>query len=285
MRAGVLGAVGKVVAVAVLAFPSFGAVVGMGVLNHASIQPLAPGAIDGDDVSAPSAGISYGFGAPPIAPAGSLISNATVNFTLTVKNNGIADPGGLVYLASDYQSELGYGGGITGDSTTVPGAQCSGTTQLSSTPIPCTASARGKIVLTYHVPAEPPAQGRADWIAENSPTTRTAWAITHYVYSTVYRFTTSPIATSGSLAAAAAVPVTLTAEDGAGVGLADDTVFLSFNAASGEDRHQSAPTPLTSVPTLFLTNASGQIQISYAAPATLPTTGVDSIVVQDLPSP
>lgn len=285
MKNRVLRIAGQGLVAAALAIPSFGAVVGMGVLSHPSAQPVIPGAIDGDDVFAKAGGISYGFGAPPIAPAGSLGPNAVLSFTLNVKNNGVADPGGLVYLASGYQSDSGYGGGISGDSTTVPGAQCAGITQLSTTPIPCTANAQGKVVLTYHVPAQPPAQGRADWIAENSPTARTVWAITHYVYSTVYRFTSSPIAPSGSLTAGATVPVTLSVEDGADVGIPNDTVYLSFTGAAGGGAASVGITPLTSSPQLFLTDGSGNLQITYTAPATLPVSGVDSVVVQDLATP
>ncbi len=259
--------VGQGILAFALAVASIGAITGLGAPLQASAQ---------------ATGLKYGFSAPPIAPAGSLGPGATLNFTLTVKLNGLPYPGGPAYLASGYQSGSGYGGGITGDSTTVPGAQCSGITQLSVVPILCSANAKGKVVLTYHVPAQPPAQGRADWIAENSATARTVWAVTHYVYSTGYRFSPSPVAPSGSLAAGATVPVTLSADDGADVGIPNDTVYLSFNGAVGGGSAAVGVTPLTTTPTLFTTDAGGNLQITYAAPALLPPSGVDSIVVQDL---
>ena len=250
-----------------LAASSIGAVIGVG----APLQASAQGNV-----------LKYGFGAPPIASAGSLGPNATLNFTLNVKLNGKPHPGGPVYLASGYQSGSGYGGGITGDSTTVPGTQCSGVTQLSSTPILCTADAQGKVVLTYHVPAQPPAQGRADWIAENTPTNATVVAKTHYVYSTEYRFSPSPIAPSGTLAALATVPVTLSADSGADVGIPNDTLYISISGTIGGGSAAVGVTPLTTTPTLFTTDGSGNLQITYIAPAILQTSGVDSIVVQDL---
>ena len=262
-------------------------IAGQGAVALALAVPSFSNVIGAAPIHAPvgSSGIKYGFGGPPIAPAGSLGPGVSLNFTLNVKNHGVADPGGLVYLASGFESGSGYGGGISGDSTTVPGAQCSGVTQLSSTPIPCTADAQGKVVLTYHVPAQPPAQGRADWIAQNSPTSPTTQAITHYVYSTEYRFTSSPIAPSGTLTAGAIVPVILSADDGLDQGIPNDTVYLSFNGAVGGGSAAVGTTPLTSTPGLFLTDASGNLQITYTAPLTLPTTGEDSIVVQDLASP
>ena len=269
MNSRVLRITGQVVVALALAVPSVGNVAGVG-QSHAARA---------------STGINYGFGGPPIAPAGSLGPGATLSFTLNVKNHGVADPGGLVYLASGFESGSGYGGGISGDSTTVPGPQCSGVTQVSSTPIPCTADAQGHVVLTYHVPAQPPAQGRADWIAQDSPTSPTVQAITHYVYSTEYRFTSSPIAPSGTLTAGAIVPVTLSADDGLDQGIPDDTVYLSFNGAAGGGSAAVGTTPLTSTPTLFLTDANGNLQVTYTAPLTLPTTGEDTIVVQDMASP
>jgi hypothetical protein len=55
-----------------------------------------------------------------------------VTFVLKVKNNGVADPGGPVYLA--------YNSPASGDSTTVPAAQCGGVSQLGHTPVLCTAN-------------------------------------------------------------------------------------------------------------------------------------------------
>lgn len=225
---------------------------------------------------------AYHFSAPPIAVAGAIGPGQSLSFPVHVLSGRTPVPGGPVYLASGYQSGSGYGGGISGDSTTVPSSQCGGISQLSSTPILCAADSKGVVMLTYHVPAQPPAQGRADWIAGNAPTSPSIKAVTHYVYSTEYRFSPSPIAPSGSLAAGATIPITLSATDGADIGIPNDTTFLSFNAAAGGGSASVGATPLTSTPTLFQADVNGNIQLSYTAPATLPSTGIDSVVVQDL---
>jgi Calx-beta domain len=224
----------------------------------------------------------YHFPAPPIAVAGSIGPGQSVSFAVKVLSKSAPVPGGQVYLASGFESGSGYGGGISGDSTTVPGSQCGNVTQLSTTPILCTADSQGQVMLTYHVPAQPPAQGRADWIAGNAAVNPTITAVTHYVYSTEYRFSPSPMAPSGSLGASASVPITLSASASADVGIANDTVFLSFTATTGGGSAAVGTAALTSTPTLFQTDATGNIQLTYIAPATPPTSGTDSIVVQDL---
>ena len=133
------------------------------------------------------------------------------------------------------QDSAGAPDSVPGDSTTVPAAQCGGVGVLPSNGnlLACTTNSLGQVVLTYHVPAHTIAQGRADWIAVSDTTAHPAHkALQHWVYCTVYRFTSSPIARGGSLAAKASVPVTLTAEDGLDVGIAN-TVYLSFKASAG----------------------------------------------------
>ena len=212
-----------------------------------------------------------------VASAGAIPANSAFNFTLRVSSGGVPDPGGVAYLS--------YTTNAAGNSTTVPAAQCGGQTLLSSHPIMCTADSKGHIVLTYHTPAQLPAQDHADWTAGNTSSLNAPiHAVTHYVYSTVFRFGPSPIAASGSLAAGASVPVTLTGEDGLDVGIPNLPVFLSFSQAAGGGSASVGATALTSTPTLFTANASGVLGLTYTAPATLPTSGIDSIKVQDLSS-
>jgi hypothetical protein len=222
------------------------------------------------------------FSTAPIAPAGSIGPGQSVSFNVRVTSNGQADPGGTVYLGlALFLMGSGYGAAITGDSTTVPASQCNGVTVLTGTMIPCTADSQGRVMLTYQVPAQPPSQGRVDWFGWNSPTNPTAKAVDHYSYATEYRFNPAPVAASGSLTAGQSVPVTLSAENGSDQGIAGDTLYLSFN---GSGSASVGGTPLTGTPSLFLADGSGNVQISYTAPATLPATGQDSIVVQDLGS-
>ena len=132
--------------------------------------------------------------------------------------------------------------------------------------------------------AQTPAQGRADWVASATSSGGGQHAIDHYVYTTVYRFNPSPIATSGSLAAGAVVPVTLTAKDGLNHGVANSNVYLSFKAAPGGGSAKVGSTTLTSSPAHFTADSTGTVQITYTAPLSLPSTGQDTIAVQDLPT-
>lgn len=270
------GAVGRIAVAAALILPSFAVIAGIGAASHSLGLPAVPGDLDGS-VSAQTTGIGYAFGAPPIAPAGSLGPNQSVSFVLKVKNNGVADPGGPVYLS--------YNSTASGDSLTVAATQCGGITELSRTPVLCTANSAGQVPLTYKAPAEPPAQAVILFTAGNTASNPTVSAVDHYLYATNYRFATSPIAAPGSLSANASVAVTLSAEDAADQGIPNDTVYLSFTKASGGGSARiTGGATLTSTPTLYQTNASGLLSLTYTAPATMPTSGTDAIVVQDLHS-
>jgi hypothetical protein len=266
-------AVGRVAVAAALILPSFAVIAGVGAASHSWAFPVVPGDLDGS-VSAQTTGLGYAFGAPPIAPAGSLGPNQSVTFNLKVKNNGVADPGGPVYLS--------YNSPASGDSLTVAATQCGGVSQLGRTPVLCSANSAGQVPLTYKAPAEPPAQAVILFTAGNTATNPSISAVDHYLYATNYRFASSPIAAPGTLAANASVAVTLSAEDAADQGIPNDTVYLSFNKTSGGGSARiTGGATLTSTPTLYQTSASGLIALTYTAPATLPSSGADAIVVQD----
>jgi len=268
--------IGRMAVAAALILPSFAVVAGVGAVSHSWGFPVVPGDLDGS-ASAQTTGLGYAFGAPPIAPAGSLGPNQSVTIVVKVKNNGVADPGGPVYLS--------YNSPASGDSTTVPSTQCSGVSQLSRTPVLCAANSAGQVSLTYKAPAQPPAQAVVLFTAGNTANNPSISAVDHYVYATEYRFASSPIATSGSLAANASVAVTLSADNAADQGIPNDTVYLSFaHAAGGGSARITGGATLTSTPTLDTTNSSGQISLTYTAPAALVSSGIDSIVVQDLHS-
>jgi hypothetical protein len=219
---------------------------------------------------------SYHFPAPPIASAGSLGPGQSVSFKLTVLSGTALDPGGTIYLYYAHTKK--------GDSTTVPAAQCGGVTQVSltaSSPTHCSADAGGRLLITFTVAAQPEAQGGAEFIAENSPSNPTAKTVTHYAYSTVYRFVTSPIARSGSLGAHTSVPVVLTSKSGLDTPIPGSPVYLEFRGTAGGGSASVGSTPLTGTATLFTSDGSGVIQITYTTPAALLLTGQDSIVVED----
>jgi hypothetical protein len=270
-------AIGRFAVAAALIVPSFAVVAGMGAAGHSWGFPVVPGDLDGS-VSASTTGLSYAFGAPPIAPAGSLGPNQSVTFILKVKNNGVSDPGGPVYLS--------YSSPALGDSTSVPGTQCSGVTLLSRTPVLCAANSAGQVSLTYAAPAQPPGEAVVLFTAGNAASSPSVSAVDHYLYATNYRFASSPIAAPGSLGLSASVAVTLSADNAADQGIPNDTVYLSFiPAAGGGSARITGGSALTSTPTLFVANSSGQIALTYTAPAlALPSNGADKIVVQDLHS-
>jgi hypothetical protein len=219
----------------------------------------------------------YRFPAPPVASAGSLGPGQSVSFKLTVVSGTTPDPGGDVYL---YQQHTN----ATGDVTSVPGAQCGGVTQMSSSsasPTHCVADSGGHVALTYTVSQQPPAVGGARWVAENALTRPTVTANTHYAYCTIYRFTPSPIASSGSLALGASVPVTVTAKEGLDRPVGGSPMYLSLRATSGGGSARVGSTTLTSTPKLFTADSGGAIQMTYTAPLIPPTSGVDTIAVQD----
>ena len=229
-----------------------------------------------------STGVHIAFSSPPIAPAGSIPAGGSLAFTLRVTNNGVIDPGVTVYLCQCLDA-AGVADSVAGDSTTVPATQCGGIGVLPSSGslVACVTDSKGQVVLTYHVPAHTVAQGRADWVGQSDNTGHPAQkAVEHYVYCSVYRFASSPIARSGSLSPGASVPVTLTAQDGLDTGIAS-TAYLSFKPASGGGTASVGSKRLTSTPSLFTTSGSGSLLITYTAPASPPASGQDTITVRD----
>jgi hypothetical protein len=270
VKSGVLRLIGRIGVTAVLVVPSFAVVVGVGAFSHGSGLPLVAGDLD---ASAQTTGFNIAFASPPIASAGSIAPGGSVNFTLSSKFNGVAAPNSNVSITQT--------NGVSGDVTLVPSSQCGGQTQLPSqhgSYINCQTDSSGNLVLTYKAPLNLLQFGEADWQANASGS---ASAITHYVYCDVLRFSPSPIATPGMLLARATVQITLTSKAGLDQGIPNSNVYLSFNATFGGGTALVGTTQLTSSAQLFTTDGTGALQITYNAPATLPTSGQDSINVRD----
>jgi hypothetical protein len=275
-----LRAIGRTVVAAALIVPSFAVVAGLGALGHTQGLPTVATDLD---AAAAGSGLTIAFNSSTIAPAGSIAPGGTVNITVRTKLSGVNDPGVTVYLCECLES-ANQPDGVAGDSTSVPSSQCSGATQLPANGVllQCVTDSNGALVMTYNAPANPPAQGRADWVGQlvGTPTSKVK-AQTHYVYTTVFRFGPSPIAAPGSLAAGATVPITLSSQDGLDQGIPGSTVFLSFKGAGSAS---VGATALTGTPAPFTANSGGTVQITYTAPSPLPTSGQDTITVQDLAS-
>jgi hypothetical protein len=157
-------------------------------------------------------------------------------------------------------------------------AQCSGATQISINEVACTTDSTGKVYLTYTAPASLPDTGTVEVNAQNQSSHPSVSGHDWYLFEMVYQFSASPIAHSGTLAASQPVVDTLTASGVGGTPEQNDTVYLGFvSTASPAGSAKVGGTVLTSFPSAFKTDSSGQIQITYTAPATLPSSGVDTI--------
>jgi hypothetical protein len=270
VKSGALRLLGRVGVTVALVVPSFAVVVGMGALGHSTGLPLLSNDLE---ASAQTSGFNIAFANPPIASAGSIVPGGSVNFTLTSKNNGVP--------LGNQNVSITQTNGVNGDATFIPSAQCFGATQLSTQHnqyTNCVTDSSGNLVLTYKAPLGLMQFGEADWQANanGSPS-----AITHYVYCDVLRFSPSPIAAPGKLTPGATVPITLTSDSGLDLGVPNSPVNLAFNATFGGGTAFVGTTQLTSSSQQFVTDSTGSLQITYTAPAVLPTSGSDTIVVRD----
>jgi hypothetical protein len=87
----------------------------------------------------------------------------------------------------------------------------------------------------------------------------------------------TPLATTGSLQAGRSVTATVSAENAAGSPLPGVSVYLAFSPAVGGGRASVGGTALTGTAQAFTTDASGQVQVTYTVPATLPNGGTDTV--------
>ena len=232
-----------------------------------------------------------------IAPFGHLQAGQSVALTDTAvngKNQCVANV--QVYLAAQEQAG--------GDTVTITNpSQCGGITQLPPAPtsyrtnptwVTCTTDSNGQVEMTYTAPNPSPAYANVeinDCISVRDETTSecagyppkyyTISFRTWYQFLEQYQFKVSPIAASGSLVGGQTVPMTFTAVGVDGTPQMSTQVRLAESGAeSGTTTAGSSNTPLTSTFQAFMTDSNGQIQLTYTAPLTLPTSGIDSIVAQ-----
>ena len=91
----------------------------------------------------------------------------------------------------------------------------------------------------------------------------------------------SPIAPPGTLAASSSVLVAVLPHEGASIAPAGTVVYLAFSAAPGGGIASVGATALTATPTPFASSPSGEVVVTYRAPAVLPTTGTDTLTASD----
>jgi hypothetical protein len=211
----------------------------------------------------------YVMSPSPIAATASLAAGATKVVTVSAETSTNAlVPGSIIYLSLSQ--------------TTGGGSATVGATALTATPVAFTATT-GKLSVTYKAPAVLPMGGKDIIKAANAKTLATISASDLYSFAKVSKYTFSPssIAPPGSLAAGASSLVTLTSLNSSSVAVAGAVVYLSFVPTAGGGTASVGATALSATTVAFTSNASGQIVITYHAPAVLLTTGTDTITAAD----
>jgi hypothetical protein len=228
------------------------------------LASLVPGS-----VFAAGAVTHYVMSPSPIAATASLAAGATKVVTVSAEDSTNAlVPGSIIYLSLSQ--------------TTGGGSASVGTTALTVTPVAFTATT-GKLSVTYKAPAVLPMGGKDLIKAANAKTLATITASDLYSFAKVskYTFSPSPIAPPGSLTAGASPLVTLTSFNSSSVAVAGAVVYLSFVPTAGGGTASVGLTALSATPVAFTSSATGQIVITYHAPAVLLTTGTDTITASD----
>lgn len=101
--------------------------------------------------------------------------------------------------------------------------------------------------------------------------------VSHFVFSP------NPIATFGTLAPSATVPVTVTAEDSTNTPVPGSVIWLTFTTPAGATATVGT-TGLTRLPQPFTADSSGQVAITYTASATPPANGIDRLAAKNTKS-
>jgi hypothetical protein len=206
----------------------------------------------------------------PIATAGTLKGGQSAAWYAQALAGSACVPDAVMYLFEVSS--------VKGDLMTVSAAQCSGHTTVTTVPIACIADATGKVQVTYTAPATIPDNGVNEVEAGDTPTHPHANGIDFYLYEMIYTFNRSPISPNGSMTAGQTQTETLQASGVAGNPEAGFKVYLSLKStASHSGSVTVGTTALTSSPKPFNTDINGQITMTYKAPSTIPTTGIDTI--------
>jgi hypothetical protein len=207
----------------------------------------------------------------PIAVFGSLQASQTASFSAQATNGNICVSGVVVWVQ--------LGSHVSGDSLIVQNpSQCGGSTTIGGFFVACTTDATGNVALTYEAPFTLPDVGVVEVNTQNQSSHANISGHDWYLFQMDYQFSASPIAHSGTLAANQQVADTLQVSGVGGAPQQNETVYLSFTStASPAGSAVVGSTVLTSHPTAFATDSNGQILVTYTAPSTLPSSGIDTI--------
>lgn len=212
---------------------------------------------------------SFTMSPSAIAAPTSLAAGASVGVTVTARDTlGRAASSAPVYLSFV--------------ATTGGGSAAVGSIALGATPQEFISDSNGQITITYTASRNPPTGGKDVLTAESQPTGAAVVTEDVYMYSTVsqYSMVPAPIAPGGSLGPNASRHFVLTALAGS-TPKPGAVVYLSLQQATGGGTVTVGSTALTAMPQPFTTDGGGQIQMSYAAPASPPSAGVDAVQAQD----
>jgi hypothetical protein len=195
--------------------------------------------------------------------------------------------------------------------TSTPALFTTPTGAATCTPTGSTATEANAIKITYTAPdiagstnngAPFPIWGGRDSVLASDPNNPSDSTDIQYEFSPVTQYVYSvgsTVAPSGSLGAGQQVSLTVAAENATGNDIPCAQLLLSLSstaspagsalAASGGSAPDGCPQignlPLGSTPLRFITNASGQIQITYTAASPLPVaSGQDTVTAQNHPS-
>ncbi|HET6794987.1 MAG TPA: hypothetical protein VFH45_11110, partial [Acidimicrobiales bacterium] len=248
----------------------------------------------------------YTYGTPkisfspnPMAATGALGSSQTVNLTLTaVDSTGKPLANAFIYLAltsTGGGNPIGSATGANGNPTAACNGQVgcannngkctAGSQTITTTPCPFETDPSGEILVAYSTPANPPSTGTDTLSAYDNEPNPSVTQTDSYTYGApAFTFSPNPIAPSGSLKGGSTVAVTLALKSG-GTAQAAGTAYLSFDQAKGGGgacvASATSCTALTTTPTAYTANTSGNISLEYFAPANPPSSGSDVINAQD----
>lgn len=220
----------------------------------------------------------YLWSPDPVAEAGSLAANSTVGVTVqAVDVSGRPVPG--VQICLDLVRAAGGGSAAVGSTT------------LSSSWSCFTADSSGTVPLTYRTGTTPPDTGKDTLNAEDTTKNTSVHSLHVYYYGAVasYALAPTPVAATATLAPRTSVTINVSPKDRYGNTVGSSTVYLSLIAAPGGGSAvvqgtNLNGTALTSRPQPFLVHSQIQMQIVYTTPSTLPTSGTDTVEVDNTPT-
>jgi len=216
----------------------------------------------------------------PIALAGSLQASQTVTWFAEALDGTLCVPDATIWM----QDLSDVSGSVVG----LPAAQCGGQSTLPAAasgrpgnPVACTTDSTGRVTMTYTTPSTIPDQGTVQITGANSNYRPNIVGTNWYLYEVIYQFSGSPIGPNGSLTAGQQVNETLQASGVGGTPAINFLVYLSFHSTAAQPGSVVVgTTPLTSTPQAFLTDSTASIQMTYTAPTSLSSSGIDTIYAQ-----